>query len=61
MDLIGNIRRLCREKDITIANLEKMAGISENSIFRWNRNLPSIEKVKSVADALETTVDELLK
>ena len=60
MDLVENIRKICSFKDLTIADLEKRAGISKNSIFRWDKNRPSIEKVKAVADALGCTVDDLL-
>ena len=58
MSLLENIKRLCREKHITIADLEKGAGLSENAIFRWNKVTPGIDKVKKVADTLEVTVDE---
>lgn len=61
VNLVDNIKAICRDKNISIADLERRAGVSENSMFRWNKHQPSIDKVKNVADVLKVTVDELLK
>ena len=55
------IKRLCKERKITIGSLEQKTGISRNAISRWDKNSPSVDKVKKVADFLGVTVDELLK
>lgn len=59
-----NIKRLCAERGLTIQKLEDEAGIASGTIGRWGRDgklIPSVDKVKKVADALGVTVDELLK
>ena len=59
--LYGNIKRICREKHMTVFDLEKQAGLPFNTITRWGKNSPGVDKVKKAADALGVTVDELLK
>lgn len=59
--LYKNIKRICREKHMTVFDLEKAAGLPYNTVTRWGKTSPSIEKVKKAADALEVTVDQLLE
>lgn len=60
MSLLENVREQSRAKGITIAELEKEAGLAENTIYKWDKVNPSVDKVQRVAMALETTIDELL-
>lgn len=59
--LYENIKRACRMKRMTVFDLEKAAGLPYNTVTRWGKTSPSVDKVKKAADALQTTVDELLK
>lgn len=56
-----NIKRLCREKHMTVFDLEKAAGLPFNTITKWGKHSPSIDKVQRAAEALDVKVDELLK
>ena len=58
--LLNKIKIRCIEKDITIKELEVMAGLSRNSLSRWNDISPSIDKVHKVATALNIPIDELI-
>ena len=58
--LLRNIRKLCEQLGISLNDLEAMAGIGKNTIYRWDTKLPGIDKVQSVAKVLGVTVDELL-
>lgn len=55
------IKRLAKEKGIAIAELEKKAEIGSNSIWRWDQNIPSIDKVARVAEVLGVTLDEIYR
>lgn len=55
------IKKLCEDRHISIAYLEGACGIGARSIYKWNINRPSIDKVKAVADYFGCTVDELIK
>ena len=58
--LVGKILQLCKEQGKTIAELEHECSIGARTIYRWDDNIPSVDKVKRVADCLGTTVDNLL-
>ena len=59
--LYQNIKKLCREKHMTVFDLETAAGLPYNTITRWGKTSPGVDKVKKAADALQVTIDELLK
>lgn len=57
--LIGSrVKELCAERDISVAKIERMAGIPEKSISKWDKNTPSFDKVQRVLDALEISYEE---
>ena len=58
--MLDNIRRLCKEKHIPMVQLEKQAGLGFNTLVKWDRSSPSIDRVAAVADVLGVTIDELL-
>ena len=58
--LLKNITLLCKEKNISIAKLERETGISNGTISRWGKSSPSVENVCKVAAYLGTTVDALI-
>lgn len=61
MNLKQNIKDICFEKGITLVELEKKAGLPRKYIHRWDKVIPSAEKIKRVADALEVSTDQILK
>ena len=58
--LLQNITRLCNEKGISIAKLERETGISNGTIGRWGTSSPTVENLQKVAKYLDTTIDALL-
>ena len=60
MGIYKNIQNVCREKGITITGLETQLGFGRGSIYKWDSHMPSIVKVKDVADVLGVTVDDLI-
>lgn len=59
--IFDNICRLCKEKGISIAKLEKEAGLGNATIRGWAGSSPRVENLQAVAKVLGCTVDELLK
>lgn len=53
------IKELCKSRKITIADLEQAAGLGTRTIYRWDINSPSFDKVAAVADQLKVSIDEL--
>lgn len=58
--ILKNISRLCKEKGISIARLERETGISNGTISRWDVSSPTIGNVKAVADFFGVSVDSML-
>ena len=58
--LFDNVVSLCKERNITIARLEKESGLGNATIRGWERGVPTIGTVKKVADYFGVTVDALL-
>lgn len=60
--MLNTIKRLCKERGIKSMNeLEALSGLSVNSVYRWDENKPSVDKVAKVAAVLDVTIDELYK
>lgn len=58
--LLKNIMRFCKERNISIAKLERETGISNGTISKWGTSSPTVENVRKVAAYLGTTVDALI-
>ena len=58
--MVDRICELAHEKGISISALEKTLGLGNGIIGKWRKQSPSCDKLKSVADYLNTTIDYLL-
>lgn len=61
MPIFENIKRYATEKNISITALEQKAKIPNGSIGKWRVSNPTVANLKSVADVLDVTVDQLLQ
>lgn len=59
MNIYQNIARICREKNISIAKLEREMNIAKGTLNRWSVINPSVYAVAEVADHLQVSLDEL--
>ena len=48
-------------KGISIREIERLCGFAYGTIQRWKRISPSVDKVLRVANALNVTIDEIVK
>lgn len=60
MNLRGKIKVLAVQNKISVAELERTLGFGNGSISKWNKQSPSVEKLKQVADFFHVSVDYLL-
>ena len=60
MTIYDNIKRLCDEKGLSIARVERRAGLGNRVIAGWKKSSPRIESLKRVADVLEVSINELI-
>lgn len=61
LEMLSNIRTLCKEQGIAVAELERRCGLKPRTIYRWDVHAPSVDKAQRVADYFGITVDKLLK
>lgn len=55
------ILSLCSEKEMSISQLEREAGLGNGTIKVWAKSDPGAKKLKKVADLLGCSVDYLLE
>lgn len=60
MTLLERVQFLCNRKNLTVARLEQELGFSRGSIYKWSTSTPSGDKLKTVANYFNVTVDFLL-
>ncbi len=58
--IFDRIEKKAKEKGISINALEKQAGISIGSTYKWNTVSPTIKNIAKVAEVLDCTIDELI-
>lgn len=58
--MVSKIREIAKAKGLTIKQVEEQCGIGKKSIYDWDKNRPSVDKVKRVADLLGTTMEDLI-
>lgn len=59
--IYDNIKKICKEKGVSVASVEKLAGLGNGAISKWNESSPTIDNLQSVAKVLVVNVDELIK
>lgn len=59
-NIVENIQDLCKLRSVKLSNLEKELSFGRGSIYKWDKNSPSIDKVKKVADYFHVPLDQVL-
>lgn len=60
MQIVERIKLVCKYRKISVAALARAIKISENAIYAWDKNIPSIERISKVAENLDVSIDYLL-
>ena len=58
--IYDKIKEICKSKGVSVASVEKEAGLSNGTISKWNSSSPTVEKLNAVAKILKVKVDKLL-
>lgn len=61
MTVYENVSRICKLLELPIYTLEAKAGLSNGTIGKWRKAIPSADSLKRVADVLGVTVDQILE
>lgn len=54
------IAMLCKERGVTVKDLERNLGFGNGTIQFWKKGSPRVDKLKAVADYFGVTVDALI-
>lgn len=54
------IATLCKERGVTVKDLERNLGFGNGTIQFWKKGSPRVDKLKAVADYFGVTVDALI-
>lgn len=57
--LYEKIRKLCKEKGVTVTEVERDLGFGRGSLSKIDKHKPSNEKIKALADYFGISQDEL--
>ena len=60
MTVLDRVKEIAGQKNITLAELERVTGLSNGAISKWGKSLPNTALIAKVADYLNVSVDYLL-
>lgn len=60
MNVLDRIRKILSEKDMSISELERLSDIARGTVGKWDKVIPSADKLQRVAQTLGTSMDYLL-
>lgn len=60
MKLYDKILYLCKERNVSVASVEKACGMSHGVLRRWNVQHPTAERLRKVSEYFGVTVSYLL-
>ncbi len=60
MNLYDKILELCKERQVSVASVEKACGLSHGVLRRWNVQSPSADRLQKVAQYFGVTISYLL-
>lgn len=61
MTLFERVKKMSKERGLSLLQLNDKAGLGKNAIYKWKTQKPSTENIQKVASALGVTVDYLLE
>ncbi|MFA5385965.1 MAG: S24 family peptidase [Eubacteriales bacterium] len=60
MNLFHRIKALCDEKDVSMSRLEQDTSLANGSIRKWEKAIPSADRLQKVAEYFNVSMDYLL-
>ena len=59
--IYDKIKEICKAKGVSVAQVERDAGLSNGAISKWNDVSPTVSNLQAVAKVLNCSVDDLLE
>ena len=58
--LVNNIKKICKDKNISISVMERDLFMSPGLISRWTKTTPALDRVLEIASYLQVSLDTLI-
>ena len=58
--LYENIKKVAKQRSLSLAEVERRAGLSKGHIAKWKIFSPNLASLKKVASVLDVAIDDLL-
>lgn len=58
--IVDSIKKLCKDRNITVSQLEKEIGLSQGLVSKWMNTTPSLDKIVDIADYFHVSIDEVV-
>lgn len=55
------IKKLAKEKGVTIQQMEQELSLSDRNTCKWNKSLPRLDTLKAVADYFGVSIEYFLE
>lgn len=55
------VNEICKERGISLATVEKEAGLSNGAICKWKYSSPKVSSVQAVAKVLKVKISKLIE
>ncbi len=57
---VEKIKELCRDKNISISELERVLGLGHGTVGKWDTNTPSVTNALAVAEYFKVPLKSLM-
>lgn len=58
--IYSNVKKICDERKISIASLERAIGLGNGTISGWRNSSPRVDNLKKVTDYFEVSLEYFL-
>ena len=58
--IYSNVKKICDERKISIASLERAIGLGNGTISGWRNSCPRVDILKKVTDYFEVSLEYFL-
>ncbi len=56
-----NVLELAAKKGMSLSEIERKSGLAKGTISKWKTASPNLDSLKAVADALDVSVNRLIR
>ncbi|SEU08183.1 DNA-binding transcriptional regulator, XRE-family HTH domain [Lacrimispora sphenoides] len=58
--MVNSIKLLCKNNNISASQLEKDVGLSQGLISKWQKTMPSLDKIIDIANYFNVSIDDVV-